>query len=270
MATDLDALRELLHRVYECDPASSDLKACLAEIAEHVLETEEACSVVADSPVIDTLLSFVRAGSTAVSAHATDILLSIGLSRIGTTRMAAISTLDAKLGFSSISPTVSGAALVLAVSVGLLCSTTASLLSSHYDAPPWHGWVGLTSVVVVGVVAVVCSVLLVKHQRTYQLASAVNDRKLAALLTDGTVRLLSSAWLCEQPELPLRRCQELPDDAFLSPAAATRLLKRRDRSIAVLSYCWNDPRHPDADVHWLSTVQAFMRAHTQLEGLFWE
>ena len=93
--------------------------------------------------------------------------------------------------------------------------------------------------------------------------------QLAALLSDGTIRLLSCAWLRVQPELPLQRCQDLPEEAFLPPAIARQLYERCDRSVAVLSYRWSDYRHPDIEMRTLRKVQAHLRV-ARYEGLFWD
>lgn len=102
------------------------------------------------------------------------------------------------------------------------------------------------------------------------------DGTIADLLQAGTIRLLSCEWLvryCHQA-LPLRRHQDLPDEAFLTPDDAARA--HRQGKVFVLSYGWLTPEHPDPHALVLDRVRRFLesswaRPYSPLTfGLFWD
>ena len=88
-------------------------------------------------------------------------------------------------------------------------------------------------------------------------------------LADGSLRLLRVAWLLQQPaDWILQRRQDLPDEAFWSPADAVRLL--REGKVAALSYRWIEQLHSDPNRFHLDQVLEYFcsgsnaRAHTAL------
>ena len=87
---------------------------------------------------------------------------------------------------------------------------------------------------------------------------------LPTLLREGTMRLLSPTWLCDQPagfELPRR--QQLPDEALVPAADAVHLLEAG--RVGALTYCWADRapheggRGPDAHGAHSTVLRHFLQ-----------
>jgi len=103
---------------------------------------------------------------------------------------------------------------------------------------------------------------------------------LAGRLGDGSLLLLRVAWLLERPaDWVLQRQQDLPAEAFWSPADAVCLLERE--KVAALSYKWQGPfnssegggDHPDGSRFHLDAVLAYFRVgkHAQQRpALMWD
>ena len=255
-------------------PESLDNATPLAELADLVVNSEEVCSLIVALHGVPPLLQLIRGGNTEASSLAVNILLSIGLSKVSKNRMAVASALDRELCLNSDRQwaLVAQASITIALSVSLLLlgSAATSLLIQRYDAPAWHLPVGMAILGTSIISFARCWFLVLKYKRAHRLMCASNDQHVAAMLADGTIRLLSCEWLRAQPVQRLRRNRSLPEEAFLSPVAATQLYLRRDRSVAVLSYCWADSTHPDMNASNLQKVQAFLRVATSYEGLFWD
>eukprot|EP00966_Prymnesium_polylepis_P159382 3683534-Prymnesium_polylepis.1 len=64
---------------------------------------------------------------------------------------------------------------------------------------------------------------------------------LSRRLRDGTIKLVSVAWLRAYGGETLLRCQDMPAEAFLSPAQAVAALN--ERRVAAISYGCEDQRH---------------------------
>ena len=76
-------------------------------------------------------------------------------------------------------------------------------------------------------------------------------------LAEGSIRLLSCAWLANFEGGLLPRCQDLPPEAFLSEADA---LRAYDAGLVfVTSHGWYTALHPDPEGHKLRLLQAFCR-----------
>ena len=115
-------------------------------------------------------------------------------------------------------------------------------------------------------------------------AEARIEGRLRERLADGTIRLLRCAWLISRAEsdislgrdddgaVIMKRRQDLPEEAFFSPAEAVALLDRADRSILALSYRWLTAAHPDPFGSTLIAVRRFLESDPALSecGLFWE
>ena len=99
-----------------------------------------------------------------------------------------------------------------------------------------------------------------------------NDKAVAQLLGEGTIKLLSCAWLRSSGDASLVRCQELPTEAFVEPAAARDLYLSGTRRVGVLSYRWLTAAHPDPNGEHKAVVRTFLngRHGASLEGLFWD
>ena len=101
---------------------------------------------------------------------------------------------------------------------------------------------------------------------------AAVEGELPARLADGqghaastTIRLLSVRWLLAQPtDYVLRRRQELPDEAFVEPEEARRLLQ--SGRVGALSYRWLTAAHPDPDRFHLSAVLLSLRPDPSRDG----
>lgn len=273
-----DDAATLLRSVTEIDwgaqwSTPAEAPTALAELADLVVDSEEACSVIVSKNGVRPILQLVRGGNTEAASLAVDILVSIGLSETDSNRAAVSSALDSQLNMDSTNREWAAVALIafaLAGGIGLVASAAVSVTPASYDAPDWHGPLGLAILGIVAASVLLCWILLLKYKRAYRLACTANDRVVQALLDDGTVRLLSCEWLRTCPYPVLRRCQNLPEEAFLPPDVAARLYRRRDRSVAVLSYCWTDPRHPDMEARNLRKVKAFLRVATSYKGIFWD
>jgi len=109
------------------------------------------------------------------------------------------------------------------------------------------------------------------------------DGPIRERLADGTIRLLRCAWLLSADsdqylgrdgsgKVIMRRRQELPEEAFLSPSEAVQLLDGADRSILALSYRWLTREHPDPHGTALCAVRRFLRSKDGLGkcGMFWD
>ena len=109
------------------------------------------------------------------------------------------------------------------------------------------------------------------------------DGPIRERLADGTIRLLSCAWLISADsdqylgraasgEVIMRRRQELPEEAFVPPAEAVAWFDRADRSILALSYRWLTSWHPDPLGTALSAMRRFLRSEADLSkcALFWD
>ena len=113
-------------------------------------------------------------------------------------------------------------------------------------------------------------------------ADKIIDGKLDEKLRDGTVRLIRTGWLLsaasdaalgrdEASGLPvMARRQELPSEAFLAASEASECLRRGDRSVIALSYCWLTAAHPDPHGYTLAAVRRHLRESGAAEskGLF--
>ena len=95
--------------------------------------------------------------------------------------------------------------------------------------------------------------------KKYRQKLAALEGDLPARLLDDSLRLLRVEWLCAQPAaFRIRRRQEMPDEAFWSPAKAEALLKQG--KVAALSYRWLDPKRNDPDGFALSHLLDFYRS----------
>ena len=92
--------------------------------------------------------------------------------------------------------------------------------------------------------------------KVLMLADARIDGLLRECLADGTILLMKCDWLASEeasdPHLGcdehgaviLKRRQDLPFEAFFTPAEAAALLDRGDRSVLSLTHCWQTAPHP--------------------------
>ena len=76
-------------------------------------------------------------------------------------------------------------------------------------------------------------------------ADADIDKPLIKELELGTIRLLRCSWLLDSKDAVIRRHQDLPSEAFVSPKQASKMIRRGDRSVIVLSYAWLTAYHPE-------------------------
>ena len=89
------------------------------------------------------------------------------------------------------------------------------------------------------------------------------------MLAEGHIRLVSCAWIRTHVVVNvLRRRQDLPSEAFLSPEEAAAVWERARRLVAVLSYRWLTALHPDPNGQHLVTLRAFLVAHPAFVGVF--
>jgi len=109
-----------------------------------------------------------------------------------------------------------------------------------------------------------------------ELSRLSSQERACAVVSSGAVRLLSAAWLLAQPQdVAIQRCQELPQEAFLTAEVAVGLLQRR-YNIVVMSYAWLTAQHPDPDCFHLRTLRLYLRKHMdyfvnfQDVGVFWD
>lgn len=99
------------------------------------------------------------------------------------------------------------------------------------------------------------------------------DERLRAALADGTIGLLSCAWLRERAEgFIIPRHQDMPPEALLTPQEAEAAFSTGDRSIGALSYGWLTRPHPDPRGDHAAYVIPFLRTDSGLrfKALFWD
>jgi len=109
------------------------------------------------------------------------------------------------------------------------------------------------------------------------------DMRVRRRLADGSIRLLSCRWLLSDGSdhlltrdpvtraVVMRRCQELPPQAFLSPADAELLYMEGSRAVLVLTYPWRTVLHPDPEGVVLAQLRRHLSATNAHEaGLFWD
>ncbi|EOD23090.1 hypothetical protein EMIHUDRAFT_195665 [Emiliania huxleyi CCMP1516] len=107
------------------------------------------------------------------------------------------------------------------------------------------------------------------------------DGKLVARLRDGSVRLLRCDWLASESAdaflgrdadgtVIMKRCQDLPAEAFVPCEEAVALLEAGDRSVLSLSYGWLTPLHPDPHGTTLAAVRRYLASGAGGVGLFWD
>ena len=110
------------------------------------------------------------------------------------------------------------------------------------------------------------------------LLSSLDDRLVGALEANA-IRLVRIAWFLDQPEGDrLRTRQELEQiessgaspSPLLSSKEAVALVRRGKRGAGVLSYGWLCPGSPDPDCARTRVVQSALKAHSHIEGLFWD
>lgn len=96
------------------------------------------------------------------------------------------------------------------------------------------------------------------------------------ILQSGALRLLSATWLMKQGDsFIIRRMQDLPPEAFLSPEKAAEMFNVKWATI-VISYGWLSKKHPDPRGFHMKNVQKYLRKHkayvTWLQefGVFWD
>ena len=98
---------------------------------------------------------------------------------------------------------------------------------------------------------------------------ATIDGPLRERLLDGSIKIVKCAWLAlaevegvfirsTSGMLIMCRCQELPPKAFFTEEEAAALLAKGDRSLLVLSHCWQTARHPDPEGTTLRTLRAYL------------
>ena len=129
--------------------------------------------------------------------------------------------------------------------------------------------------------------LFSQQASTHILVSMDNeiDRRVGERLRDGTIALLRCDWVAVGTSnaalgadsvtgdpVMLQR-QDLPTEAFFSPEEAESLFYRGDRSVLVLSHCWQTARHPDPHGTTLAAVRRHLRSGwpgTAGCALFWD
>ena len=88
---------------------------------------------------------------------------------------------------------------------------------------------------IMGPVAACALILRLVKIEKYRRARACIEGNLPDRLQDGSLLLLRVEWLLAQPsDWILKRRQDMPEEAFWSPADALRLLK--ESKVAALSY----------------------------------
>ena len=109
------------------------------------------------------------------------------------------------------------------------------------------------------------------YESRFRSRLAQHDKQVEGFLENGTIRLLDVEWLRTTPLRTLVRCQDLPEVAFITPAAAKDLYRRRTREVGVLSYRWLRPEHPDPCGQRLAAMQALLRrTGLPIKALFWD
>lgn len=109
-------------------------------------------------------------------------------------------------------------------------------------------------------------------------AAREKDKRVAKLLRDGTIRLISVKWLVNSSSTldRLVRCQDLPGDAFVdAKVASKRYINQEQFDVYVLSYGWLTPEHPDPEGFRLAMLRRFfsdVRLCPDIEHacLFWD
>lgn len=108
------------------------------------------------------------------------------------------------------------------------------------------------------------------------LAAMPFEEQAIVALASGAVRLMRAAWLLKQPEdFLLRRCQDMPEEAFLQPEEAVDLVHRR-YGIIVVSYTWLTRLHPDPKGFHIGTFRKYLLKHVEYftgfaeTGVFWD
>ena len=97
------------------------------------------------------------------------------------------------------------------------------------------------------------------------------DRRLIEVLRKGQIRLVSTAWLLQQPDgQAWWRCQDLKALAHLTPDEAAAALQAANRSVAVVSHGWLQPGQPDSQGHRLRAIRKYLQEHPTLRGLFFD
>ena len=94
--------------------------------------------------------------------------------------------------------------------------------------------------------------------RSFELSSREKDEQILQLLAAGVIKLLSCDWLRNSGVSVLRRRQDMPDEAFLSPEEAVAAWGMRKRLVAILSHRWFTKEHPDPHGFTLSIVCRFL------------
>ena len=97
------------------------------------------------------------------------------------------------------------------------------------------------------------------------------EKELRECLEDGCILLLRVSWLLKQPaDFTLKRRQELPVEAFLTPLEAVKALGTG--RVAVLSYRWLTGAHPDPEGFHVRAVVGFLRrglSYAEYLSVFW-
>ena len=133
-----------------------------------------------------------------------------------------------------------------------------ALYGSPWVLPPLATW-ALPFVAVLWLGTLLRHMWLVTVRKPgFELSSCSNDEHVEQLLRDGVIRLLSCEWLRSSDVKVLRRRQEMPDAAFLSPARAAEVWREQRRLVAVLSYRWLTALDPDPHGAYLSTLREFL------------
>ena len=102
-------------------------------------------------------------------------------------------------------------------------------------------------------------------------ATSTHDDQVIEALKSSLIKLISCKWLRAQGKgFILPRCQELPDDAALSPEEAVEMFASNNRRVATLSYGWLTPQHPDPFGTRIAILIAFLNSEEgrNYDGLF--
>ena len=135
----------------------------------------------------------------------------------------------------------------------------------------------------VGVLKVKCGPLCVDARgsekeaslRILEQADAIIDKPLVDALERGTIRLLRCDWLISRAAEAalavdatsgaiLRRCEDMPAEAFWEAKQAAELIRRRNRSVLVVSHCWQTSTHPVSLLALLCRISAHILTHKSL------
>ena len=111
------------------------------------------------------------------------------------------------------------------------------------------------------------------------------DGPLIENVRSGAVRLVKCGWLAdaalsdpafdvdEVSSAPIvKRRQDLPEAAFHTTEEAAVMLERGNRSVLVLSHCWQTVNHPDPQGITLAATRRYLRSDPTLKtcALFWD